>query len=97
MYVNVLRQLGHTAETHPIMCREMELTSWTITHVYFANMGGIKINDRIVPAYYLANTLSITADTCDAMPAGMMTIIRLTQAEIEDKSKADTLVRLLWI
>lgn len=87
---------------HPMMCDEMNLLKWSLTHVYFANMGGITFRERMVPADYLAKTLSMPSDDplSDRNEAGMMTVItkaRLSEVQIKDKGKADPLLRLLWI
>ena len=83
------------------------LPVWTLTHCYFANMGGIKtippgsnvnLSDvrkhaLVVTGDYLAMTLtSAVPEKQDIIGA-----IRMTEAEILDKSKADTFIRIFWL
>ena len=72
---------------------------WTLTHVYFANMGGIRSNYHMMSASYLARSLNLSPVDYgfNRGHGGLMTVVRLSEDVILDKSKADTLVRLLWI
>ncbi|KAI9699212.1 MAG: hypothetical protein M1820_007291 [Bogoriella megaspora] len=65
------------AEIYPHICRKYGLTSWTLTHVYLANMGGLKVNGNIFPANHLANTLDLPTGARDPNDAGLMTIIHV--------------------
>lgn len=87
---------------HPVMCLEMNLPKWTLTHTYFANMGGITFNGSVVPADYLARTLSVPsgAPSQAGQDFWLMTAIGeagVSESQIVDKGKADLLLRLLWI
>lgn len=78
------------AADHPGNCFEHKLPRWTLTHVYFENMGGIEVNQETLSADYLASTLLMppSAPEYGQGTAGVMTAIglgRLIRAQIDDK------------
>jgi hypothetical protein len=98
MYFNQSRDTHSHVESQPHKCEEKaeirQIRIWTVTHVYFANMGGIRCASEIVPANYLARSLNCSPSDSSF---DLMNVVRMSEAEIQDKSKADTLVRLVWM
>jgi hypothetical protein len=82
----------------PIPCKN---NIWTLSHVYLANMGGIRFGEtrNLMLAKDLVRSLSLQQGGQNREDGyeGIMTVASILEAEIQDKSKADTLVRLLWI
>jgi hypothetical protein len=86
-------------EYHPHEHLTCKKHIWTLSHVYFANMGGIRFNKNLFLAKDLSRSLSFKSGEKGMGEGyeGLMTEAIVSKAEIQDKSKADTLVRLLWI
>ena len=75
--------------------RETTLEPWTLSHSYFGNMGGILRMGpgeeiSVLTSYYLASRAKKGDIT-------LLSSFKISKAAIDDKSKADILVRLLAI
>ncbi|KAF2006019.1 hypothetical protein P154DRAFT_423706 [Amniculicola lignicola CBS 123094] len=84
-----------TNNYHPASCTTTKLPVWSLTHCYYVNMGGIvtKRHDGenvCVQGYEIASPrLQFTQEA--------MSKIELSKGDIQDRSKADVFVRILWI
>lgn len=72
-------------------CEVLSFQRWTLSHNYLANMGGLKVNGNITTGLCLVKALE------NGKIFELMENIRLSKDDIMDKSKADNLVRLLWL
>ncbi|KAF2871354.1 hypothetical protein BDV95DRAFT_636150, partial [Massariosphaeria phaeospora] len=75
---------------------------WTITHNYFLNMGGIvnSTNHLPIEPQYIKPIEGTLYDIAGSRQSGLSDIIHdnhITEAELLDKSKADYLVKVLWL
>lgn len=105
-------EMGHPNQTQPPACDEagmansiqeamayFEHNPWTITHSFYAVMGGYAIDTSVVPENQ--KFLPGRRDRLALTPAGLQflaeqrpdLIPRVSKAEIQDKSKADTFAK----
>jgi hypothetical protein len=76
---------------------------WTLTHSYFANMGGIVLGGNTGSYNYVPLTANALVETCVARRERPLGDLCLSRDEILDKSKADNLLKavaalqILWL
>ncbi|KAF2653592.1 hypothetical protein K491DRAFT_509445 [Lophiostoma macrostomum CBS 122681] len=81
---------------HQRTCLEHDSCEWTLTHSYFANMGGISVPSREGRnAYVTVQGEFFVLDTHQA--PRLLAMNHFTREEVLDKSKADYFIRVLWM
>ena len=63
---------------------------WTITHGFYAEMGGFVLED----SYYFPSFLVTTSQICYLVQNQHMDMPDITKEEIQDKGKADEVVKV---
>jgi hypothetical protein len=83
---------------HQRTCLKHSSCEWTLTHSYFANMGGISVPSSQgidIYSYVTVQGEFFVSDTQQA--PRLLAMNHFTRDEILDKSKADYFIRVLWV
>lgn len=74
---------------------ESKARTWTLTHCYFTNMGGLVFGELHSPWFNSPLTSHGLVKCCVPMGHNPLHELRLSELEIADRSKADCLVRVV--